>query len=410
MKMSTIHFMLFIAILAVVSLLADAYDPDPLQDFCVAVNDSKAAVFVNGKICKDPKTVTADDFSFSGLNKAGNISSPVGSKVTMVFVDELAGLNTLGISLVRIDYALNGLNPPHEHPRASEILVVLKGMLYAGFITSNPQNPNEKNKLFAKILYPGDVFVFPKGLIHFQYNVGNNSAIAIASLNSQNPGVVTLAKAVFGSEPPVSPVVLAKAFQVDKKVVDYLQSLPWMGNNYPLQYFCVEVNDSKASVFVNGKICKDSKRVTADDFFFSGIKKPGNTSNPLGSKVTPVTVNQLAGLNTLGISLILAVVQGTLYVGFVTSNPANPNQKNKLFTKVLYPGDVFVFPEGLFHFQFNTGETNAVAFAGLSGQNPGVITIANAVFGSNPPISSDVLTKAFQVDKNVIKYLQGQFW
>ncbi|CDP10700.1 unnamed protein product [Coffea canephora] len=36
----------------------------------------------------------------------------------------------------------------------------------------------------------------------------------------------------------------------------------------------------------------------------------------------------------------------------------------------------------------------AIDFAGFSSQNPGVNTIANAVFGSNPPISSDVLTKA----------------
>ncbi|KAL0378162.1 UNVERIFIED_CONTAM: Germin-like protein subfamily 1 member 16 [Sesamum radiatum] len=181
-------------------------------------------------------------------------------------------------------------------------------------------------------------------------------------------------------------------------VIALASSLAYASDPSPLQDFCVAVNDSKASVFVNGKICKDPNTVTPDDFFFSGLNKPGNTSNPLGSRVTPVTVNQLAGLNTLGISLAL------LYVGF-----RNP-QKNKLFTKTLYPGDVFVFPEGLIHFQFNVGNTNAVAFAGLSSQNPGVITIANAVFGSDPPISSDVLTKAFQVDKNVIKYLQGQFW
>ncbi|KAK9100953.1 hypothetical protein Scep_024383 [Stephania cephalantha] len=57
----------------------------------------------------------------------------------------------------------------------------------------------------------------------------------------------------------------------------------------------------------------------------------------------------------------------------------------------------------------NVGNTSAVAFAGLSGQNPGVITIANAVFGSNPPISDDVLAMAFQVDKKIGNYLQSQF-
>ncbi|PKH98582.1 hypothetical protein CRG98_049705, partial [Punica granatum] len=83
---------------------------------------------------------------------------------------------------------------------------------------------------------------------------------------------------------------------------------------------------------------------------------------------------------------------------------------NRLITKVLKPGDVFVFPIGMIHFQLNVGKTNAVAFAGLSSQNPGVITIANAVFGAKPPINPDVLIKAFQVDKKVVDYLQSQFW
>ncbi|CAH9136814.1 unnamed protein product [Cuscuta epithymum] len=83
--------------------------------------------------------------------------------------------------------------------------------------------------------------------------------------------------------------------------------------------------------------------------------------------------------------------------------------KNKLFTKTLYPGDVFVFPQGLIHFQHNIGKSNAVSLSGLSSQNPGVITIGNAIFGSNPPIDSDVLTKAFHVDTKVIEYLQSQF-
>jgi hypothetical protein len=45
----------------------------------------------------------------------------------------------------------------------------------------------------------------------------------------------------------------------------------------------------------------------------------------------------------------------------------------------------------------------------LSSQNAGVITIADAVFGSNPPINPDVLAKAFQLDKNIIKDLQKKF-
>ncbi|KAF8400241.1 hypothetical protein HHK36_013538 [Tetracentron sinense] len=152
------------------------------------------AVFVNGKFCKDPKLATAEDIFFKGLNIARNTSNRIGSNVTQVNVAQIAGLNTLGVSLVRIDYAPYGLNRPHTLPRATEILNVLEG------------------------------------LIHFQFNTGHTNAVAIAALSSQNPVVITIANAVFGSKPPISDDVLAKAFQVDKKVVDYLQAQFWVNN------------------------------------------------------------------------------------------------------------------------------------------------------------------------------------
>ncbi|KAM0832614.1 hypothetical protein ACQ4PT_064787 [Festuca glaucescens] len=72
-------------------------------------------------------------------------------------------------------------------------------------------------------------------------------------------------------------------------------------------------------------------------------------------------------------------------------------------SKVLNEDDVFLFLEGLIHFQFNPNPYKlAPVIAALSSQNPGAITIANAVFGSKPIISDDVLAKAFQVDKKTM--------
>ena len=150
----------------------------------------------------------------------GNTSNKLGSKVTQVSVNELPGLNTLGIQLARLDFAPKGLNPPHIHPRGTEILIVIEGTLFVGFVTSNQNNTN---RLFTKVLNKGDVFVFPIGLIHFQLNVGYGNAIAIAALSSQNPGVINIANTVFGANPPISPEVLAKAFQLDKNTVEDLQ-------------------------------------------------------------------------------------------------------------------------------------------------------------------------------------------
>ncbi|WCJ43710.1 RmlC-like cupins superfamily protein [Euphorbia peplus] len=213
--MISIHFFVAFTLLA----FASSYDPSPLQDFCVAIADPKNAVFVNGKFCRNPNVTKPNDFSFSGLNIPRNTNNQLGSNVTLLNADQIPGLNTLGISLARIDYAPNGgLNPPHIHPRASEIILVLQGTLYVGFVTSNP------SRLISKILNPGDVFVFPIGLIHFQYNIAKTKGVAFAGLSSQNPGVITVANATFGTNPPINPDVLAKAFMLDNRVIMDLQN------------------------------------------------------------------------------------------------------------------------------------------------------------------------------------------
>ncbi|CAI0550690.1 unnamed protein product [Linum tenue] len=179
-----------------VCCLTSASDPSPLQDFCVADSNSQGI----------------------GLHIPGNTANAVGSAVTSATVTQIPGLNTLGISMVRVDYAPWGINPPHTHPRGTEILTVIKGTLEVGFVTSNPDN-----RLISKILRKGDVFVFPIGLIHFQRNVGHGNAVAIAALSSQNPGVITVANSVFGSKPDISADILAKAFQLDESIVRKLQ-------------------------------------------------------------------------------------------------------------------------------------------------------------------------------------------
>ncbi|RID64383.1 hypothetical protein BRARA_E03325 [Brassica rapa] len=124
---------------------------------------------------------------------------------------------------------------------------------------------------------------------------------------------------------------------------------------------CVAVDDANG-VFVNGKFCKDPKYVKAEDFFTSELNIAGNTINRVGSNVTNFNVDKIPGLNTLGVSLV--------HIDFA-------------------PG-------------VNVGRTNAVAFAGLGSQNPGTITIAEAVFGSKPLIMPEIL--AFQLDVNMKHY------
>eukprot|EP01018_Ginkgo_biloba_P005899 Gb_10684 [translate_table: standard] len=192
-----------------------AADPDPLQDFCVA--DLKSDVIVNGFVCKNPKEVSGKDFFFRGLGQPGNTNNAVGSLVTPADVQVLPGLNTLGVSLSRIDYAPGGVNPPHTHPRASEALTVLEGELFVGFVDTN-------NTLFGQTLIKGDVFVFPRGLLHFQLNLAHGNSVAISAFNSQLPGIQFIANSLFGANPAIPDAVLARAFQINQKLVDYLQA------------------------------------------------------------------------------------------------------------------------------------------------------------------------------------------
>ena len=207
--------------------LVAAADEDPLQDFCVA--DANAAITINGVTCKPADKVTAQDFTSTLLRTPAaaatydsyHTSGSNGSKaaiVTLASVANFAGLNTQGLSIARIDFPPKGLNPPHVHPRATEVLFLVQGTLTVGFVSTAPNNT-----LFQTTLYPGDLFVFPRGLAHFQINPDKkNPALAIAALNSQNPGVSQLAVALFAANPPLPGNVLQNTFGIDEAEVDAL--------------------------------------------------------------------------------------------------------------------------------------------------------------------------------------------
>lgn len=94
---------------------------------------------MNGKFCKDPKLVTAEDFFTSGLNIPGNTSNRLGSKINIVIADRIPGLNTLGVALARTDFAPGGQVPPRTHPRGSELLLVVQGTLFCRVCIVEPR-------------------------------------------------------------------------------------------------------------------------------------------------------------------------------------------------------------------------------------------------------------------------------
>nr|CAD1834579.1 unnamed protein product [Ananas comosus var. bracteatus] len=167
------HFLL-LALFALVFSHAVASDPSPLQDFCVAEKNSPGTHIVCEWTClHESKLHYTRTFLLRGLDQPGNTTNKLGFAANLVDAMAIPGLNTLGISLLRLDFALNGLIPPHIHPRATEIFTVVEGTFYVGFVTSNPDN-----RLFSKVLNKGDVFVFPKGLFTSSLISGRQVALA----------------------------------------------------------------------------------------------------------------------------------------------------------------------------------------------------------------------------------------
>ncbi|XP_027366669.1 germin-like protein subfamily 3 member 2 [Abrus precatorius] len=199
-----------VAVLLVLLLFvtaAMASDPDPVMDFCIAKSADSSFT------CKNSSTATVEDFTFSGIKSPGNFKQ-TGFSSMAVNSNNFPGLNTLGMSFVRADFDVGGVNVPHFHPRATEVAFVLEGKIYSGFVDT-------QNKIFAKVLEKGQVMVFPRGLVHFQMNVGDGPATILGSFDSQNPGLMKIPNAVFASD--IKEELLEKAFGLTPKELSKLK-------------------------------------------------------------------------------------------------------------------------------------------------------------------------------------------
>jgi oxalate decarboxylase/phosphoglucose isomerase-like protein (cupin superfamily) len=183
-------------------------------DFCVA--DYNAPNGPAGYSCKPPSKVTANDFVYHGLAAPGNTTNIIKAAVTTALDSQFPGVNGLGISIARLDIAVGGVVPLHTHPGASEVLVVIKGTISAGFVSSD-------NVVYVKTLHKGDVMIFPQGLLHFQINVGGSNALTFNSFSSANPRLQILDYALFKSDFPTE--LITKTTFIDAAVVKKLKGV-----------------------------------------------------------------------------------------------------------------------------------------------------------------------------------------
>lgn len=178
-----------------------ASDPDIISDFIVPPD-------YNG-------TVDGTFFTFTGFGGIFD-QAPQTVKASKASIVEFPALNGQSVSYAVLQFPPNSLLPPHTRPDATGLLFLLDGTLEVGLIDT-------KNNLYTQKLQTGDLFVFPKGLVHYQYNSDPQlPATAIAAFGSASARAVTVLPSVFGTG--INNMILAKSFKTDVSTIENIKT------------------------------------------------------------------------------------------------------------------------------------------------------------------------------------------
>ncbi|EFJ19643.1 hypothetical protein SELMODRAFT_419049 [Selaginella moellendorffii] len=146
------------------SVLADSTDPDSLQDYCLLTQEQQHQ-------CKS--SPSPSDFVSKVLGNTTNTRPPQTWNATLLSSANFPALNTMDLTIARAELGVGGTVPLHYHPRASELVFIVEGVVEVGFVDTS-------NVLFIQTLQPGDVTIVPKGMLHYEYNPGSSRATLLA--------------------------------------------------------------------------------------------------------------------------------------------------------------------------------------------------------------------------------------
>jgi len=108
-----------------------------------------------------------------------------------------------------------GANPPHTHPRATELQILVEGgPIFTEFIMENGALPVKNN------VSVGMATIFPKGSIHLQQNMGCEPAVFVASFDDVDPGTSLIAQNFFALDQGVVDATLG---EVGVNILDHLK-------------------------------------------------------------------------------------------------------------------------------------------------------------------------------------------
>ncbi|TVU10617.1 hypothetical protein EJB05_44160, partial [Eragrostis curvula] len=185
-------------------LTARAGDPDILTDF----------ILPHGA---DPSQINGTFFTYTGLLSGLAAADPGKFAVSKAGAAEFPAVLGQSVSYAALAYGPGAVNPPHIHPRASELLLVTQGTLLVGLVDAA-----RNGTVYAQALQAGDMFVFPKGMVHWQYNAGGSGeARAFSAFGGASPGTISLPFMLF--ETGIDDDVLEKSFRTDRDTVEELK-------------------------------------------------------------------------------------------------------------------------------------------------------------------------------------------
>ncbi|KAJ6526653.1 RmlC-like cupin domain-containing protein [Mycena capillaripes] len=121
------------------------------------------------------------DLTVFDFNNQAPASGAKGGSIMMATADNFPILEGLGVGGAVSFIEPCGLNIPHSHPRASELLTVIEGILDTGFVQENGFNTEIQTQLGKY-----QATVFPTGSIHYQQNPTCSPAAFVAAFNNED--------------------------------------------------------------------------------------------------------------------------------------------------------------------------------------------------------------------------------
>ncbi|MBA0719743.1 hypothetical protein Golax_007395, partial [Gossypium laxum] len=134
---------------------------------------------------QDVNNADGNFFTFTGMRVLVGEDFPTKFTILKASMAEFPALNGHSVSYVVLQFPAVSTNPPHTHPRPpSSFSLSLEAW--------NPVSWTQPTSFSRSRYKLGDMFVFPKGLVHFQYNIdANNPALTVSAFGSANAGTVT---------------------------------------------------------------------------------------------------------------------------------------------------------------------------------------------------------------------------